>query len=426
VWIQNLDVVEKRSSPLQRARYARGLKVLSDDLPDIDPEAWENLCGAFLALANGWHRRAEQIKKVARQQPVRTDDQNHPQNLEGSFYVSREEVTLELPAYFAKAGSDGLAIGDYDYLIDALPTAKRLSPSVSLSKVSRDALATEEDENGEELPEEELEPLPPQPTEEQKRKIGRHLLNKFRSFVREYADSLGETSVETRAEANYQCSRYTLLHKAMARAADVGYLEAAEFRSLASWLTDRWTADLWAALQPEDGDEVEAATGCATFSLAAIAAIESPYIREQVGADEFDADLYSVLFRALENLRSFFIDLRQNVEAGLSRPEWEKAVDEYAGLWSAEVTPLGVVDDLGRRYRLWRLDEETPLQRALEEEGIHDSASLERDVLNIRSELPERIRRQDLLCKLLYLVHNGTSPQRSCGRTRDLRIALIW
>jgi hypothetical protein len=278
VWVQNLDAVEARSNPAQRARYAKGLKALSEGSLRFDPEAWENLFEAFVALAQGWNRRAEEPKRGPRPQPSPAPDgQERSWDPDESFYVYREDVSLELPAYFARVASDGLAIGDYEYLIDALPTANKLSAPALPSQEPTDtppAEGKEEGDEGTEIEEaEEGHSEPPEPTEEQKRRFGRRLYNRFRSFIREFEVSLSREPVETRAEANYQCTRYALLHRAIARAAGIRYLRAAQFRELASWLTDRWAAYLWASMLPEDREEVEGVTGCAAMSLAAVAAL---------------------------------------------------------------------------------------------------------------------------------------------------------
>jgi hypothetical protein len=149
-------------------------------------------------------------------------------------------------------------------------------------------------------------------------------------------------------------------------------------------------------------------TGCAAASLAAVAAISSTYVRQQVRTDEFDADLYSSLAKTLKDLRPFFVDLKKDVESRKLRPEWTKAMTEYTGLLHMGTTSYGVLSDLKRRYELWRLDDESPLRRTLREEGIIDSSHLEGNILRIRAELPDSSRRRDLLRKLLYLVHGDT------------------
>jgi hypothetical protein len=270
VWVQNLDAVEARSNPAQRARYAKGLRALSEGSLRFDPEAWENLFEAFVALSQGWNRRAEEPKRRSRPRPISAPDgQERSWDSDESFYVSREDVTLELPAYFARGASNGLAIGDYEYLIAALPTANKLSAPTPLSQEPTDIPLAEEEEGeeGTEVEEAEEGPSePPEPTEVQKRRIGRRLYIRFRSFIREYEASLSGEPLETKAEANYQCSRYVLLHRAIARAAGIRYLGPAEFRELASWLTDRWAAYLWSPMLPEDTEEVEGVTGCAAMS----------------------------------------------------------------------------------------------------------------------------------------------------------------
>jgi hypothetical protein len=99
--------------------------------------------------------------------------------------------------------------------------------------------------------------------------------------------------------------------------------------------------------------------------------------------------------------------------------EWSKLVEEYNRLRQAEPrqkifadwTPLQVLDDLARRYKVWEL-EDTPLwERVVEQLGLEGSVQREGGVLRVREELPHVSDQEDRLSRLLYSIHGGVEDQ---------------
>ena len=429
VWVQNLDAVERRANPVQRPRYATGLQALSEDSLGLDEDAWNNLFEAFLALSKGWAQYAKTLKPHSPKRPDKPQDEEDQTWDPESFYVSLEDVRLELPAYFARVESSGWGIGDFEYLISALPTAGRLGPPEPASGNLDGTPAPPEDDEGADSEEtgdeddkedgdeiEGTEPESPEASDEQRRRISNRLFKKFERLVGAYEESVAQTP-QTTAEATLLCLLYTALHVALARAASARLLDASRFRDLGSWLTAAWTADVWKLMQPDIRNEVEDDTGCATISLTVVAAATSLWAREEAEVwDEFDADLYVALAESLRELRPAFRDLKANLEAGQVHDRWTKAVGEYARLDPARATPLSRFQDLERRYEVWLLNEKSALLRALEKWEIADVADLENGVLRIHARLPHSMHRQDLLGKLLYMIHEGV----------ETSAALVW
>ncbi len=412
VWLQNLDAVERRANPVQRPRYASGLQALSEDSLGLDEDAWNNLFDAFFALSKGWVQYAKTLKPSTPTRGGESQDEQTESWDPESFYVSLEEVRLELPAYFARVESSGWGIGDFEYLISALPAAGALVPLGSASESAEEKSAPGEEGDGEDGTHnddeiEGAEAEPPEPSDEQRRRVSNRLFKKFERLVGAYEESLARPP-QTAAEATLLCLLYTALHVALARAASVRLLDGSRFRYLGSWLTAAWTAGVWKHLQPDVRHEVEDGTGCATISLAAGAATVSVWAREEVDVwDEFDADLFAVLAEPLRELRSVFKDLKTSLDAGQERDRWTKAAGEYAKLGPATTTSLVRFQDLERRYEVWHLNEKSTLLRVLERWEIAEVADLQNGVLRIQAPLPHPMHRQDLLGKLLYLIHNG-------------------
>jgi hypothetical protein len=162
-------------------------------------------------------------------------------------------------------------------------------------------------------------------------------------------------------------------------------------------------------------EELEERLACAATSLATIATVTALWLRELFDVDEFDYELYTQLRVSLRELRLVFISLKDAYEAGEERPEWEKLVEEYNRLRHAEPdqqffadwTPLQVLDDLARRYKVWELEESPLWERIVERLGLEGSVRREADVLRVRARLPHVGNQEELLRKLLYSVHGG-------------------
>lgn len=110
-----------------------------------------------------------------------------------------------------------------------------------------------------------------------------------------------------------------------------------------------------------------------------------------------------------------FLSLKETYDAGEESREWEKLVEDYNKLRYAELdeeyfapwTPLQVLDDLARRYKVWEL-EETPLwKRTVEKLGLEGSVQRDANVLHVRAKLPHIGAQEGLLRKLLYSIHGG-------------------
>ena len=108
---------------------------------------------------------------------------------------------------------------------------------------------------------------------------------------------------------------------------------------------------------------------------------------------------------------------RMTNEAGGESREWEKLVEEYNRLRYAELdeeyfaawTPLQVLDDLARRYKVWEL-EETPLwKRTADKLGIEGSVQRNGKILRVRAKLPHVGAREEFLRKLLCSIHRGVT-----------------
>jgi hypothetical protein len=356
-----------------------------------------------------------------------------------TFYVSLEDVRLELPAYFARVESSGWGIGDFEYLISALPAASNPGTLEPTSADADDppappAEGDEEEDLGEDSDElEENEPVTPELQEEQRRRIGKRLFKKFERLIASYEDSI-EQAPQTTAEATLLCMLYTALHVAVARAASARLLDAYRFRDLASWLTGAWTANMWKPLELQSRNEVEDSTGCATISLAAVAAATSLWAREEAEVrDDFDADLFGELAGSLSDLRPVVKSLETDLKSGQVPDRWTKAADEYAKLGPARATPLSRFDDLKRRYEVWHLNEKSALLRALERWEIADVADLQGGILRIHALLPDSMHRKDRLSKLLYLIHEGVEASaavvwenaQSTGTIRWIALVLV-
>lgn len=419
VWVQNLDAVEKRANPVQRPRYPRGLHALERDLLGPEWESWNSLFEAFSTFSNSWLRYAEARKPRSPRSTERKAGSQQAWDPE-FFYISRDEVTLELPRYFAKVENSGVAIGDFEYLISALPSARKASDdAATYGEESTDALVDEEApededaEHDEDIDKEETEPRP-EVTEEHLQWLRKRLDRKFRSIIKDYEDSIAEAPVENKAEASYLCLPYPALQKAIMISAREGLIDAWQLRELASHLTSAWTTKLWKDVP--DKDELEDRLACAATSLATVATLTSPWLRQFVGVDEFDYDLYKQLRESLGELRPVFLTLRKAYDAGEERPEWQKLVEEYNKLRHVELeekhfaswTPLQVLDDLERRYRAWDLDETPPWQKIADELGIGGAVRRDEEVLRVRATLPHVGEQERILARLLYSVSEGT------------------
>lgn len=252
--------------------------------------------------------------------------------------------------------------------------------------------------------------------EEQRERLGNRLFKKFRALMRTYEESMQQPT-QNIAEATLISSLYTALHVAFARAATAHILDAGRFRELVSRLTYSWTNGVWSPMPPGLRNEVEESTGCATISLAAIAAATSPWTRQHSGdQDEFDAEMFTELVGTMKELRPFFLELKDSFKAGSPGARWTKAAYEYAKLTLERTNPLLRFEDLERRYEVWHLDEKSLLQRELKKLELHGTTELENGVLRIRAPLPDSMYRKDRLAKLLYLVNEGV----------DDRAAVVW
>lgn len=431
VWVQNLDAVEKRASPVQRSRYPKGLQALGEGSLGPEWESWNSLFEAFSAFSNSWLRydNAGRPRSVKPGQPKDDTRQDWDPDL---FYISRDEVTLELPRYFAKVENSGVSIGDFEYLIGALPSARRsLATGLTYEDEVTDALIDEEEaaaaEGGEDARDEDTAPpeegeAPPEITEEHLQWLRNRLYRKFRSIIEEYENSLSGAPVENKAEAAYLSLPYPALQKAVVISRQEDLLDAVRFRELASRLTASWTMTLWREAPKKE--ELEQKLACAATSLATIATLTAPWLREYVDADEFDYDLYKPLRESLKELRPAFISLRDGYETGEESREWETLVEEYNRLRQAnpyqaslaDWTPLQVLDDLARRYKAWGIAEMLPWERVVEALGLEGSAQRDDDVLRVRAKLPHVGRQEELLGRLLYSVHGGAGA----------RAAVLW
>lgn len=416
VWVQNLDAVEKRANPVQRPKYPRGLQALDQGSLGAEWESWNSLFEAFSAFSNSWLRydTAGRPKSPKPRVDKGASQRDWDPDL---FYISRDEVTLELPRYFAKVESSGFAIGDFEYLIGALPSARRsLATGVTYEEESTDALVEEEAAEGEEGEAEasgEIEPSRAEVTKEHLEWLGKRLYKKFRAIIGEYENSLSREPVENKAEASYLCLPYPALQKAIMISAREGLLDVAQFRELASRLTASWTTRFWKeALEKE---ELEEKLACAATSLTTIATVTAPWLRQLANVDEFDYELYKQLREPLKELRSEFISIMDTYEAGKESPAWERLVAEYNRLRQAEPdqqffadwTTLQVLDDLARRYKVWN-PEETPLwERIVEELDLEGSVRRDANVLRVRAKLPHVGNQDELLGKLLYSIYGG-------------------
>lgn len=426
VWVQNLDAVERRANPVQRPRYARGLQALGKDSLGLDEDAWDSLFDAFLTLSNGWGEYAKSFrtKKINTTAHTSKPGKQKEQTWDPeSFYVTLEDVRIELPAYFARVENSGWSIGDFEFLISALPTAGLVPAEAPLDApedpetsededhVSKeDESVGDEDEGGDDEGEDDEE------KEERRKRTGNRLFKKFRDLERAYEESITQPAQNV-AEATLISSLYTALHVAFARAATARLLDAPRFRELVSRLTYSWTNEVWSPMPVDLRDEVEGSVGCATISLAATVAATSPWAREHAeDRDEFDADMFIKLAGMLRELRPYFLGLKADFVSGKVADRWTKATDEYSHLDFENATSLTRFEDLERRYEIWHLDEKSALQRALKKEGLDEAAELEDAVLRVRAPLPNSMFRRELLSKLLYLIHEDV----------DLGAAVVW
>ena len=418
VWVQNLDAAEKRANPVQRPRYAKGLQALEADALGPEWESWNSLFDAFNAFSDSWIRytqsRRPRTPKLA-ESSTESRTVWDPEN----FYISRDELTLELPRYFARVDNSGVSIGDFEYLIGALPSAQRaLDDGATYSEESTDALfgdePPEEDDVEEEGTHGEETEAHLEVSDEHLQWLRYRLHRKFRSIVGSYEDAIGKAAIQTAAEASYLCLPYPALHKAMMISAREGLLDASQLRGLASRLTAAWTTKLWKDLS--DKPDLEERFACAATSLATVAAITSPWLRRLVDADEFDYELYKELRLPLRELRPLFLELKETYHSGQGSHAWEKLVEDYNRLRHAELeeeyfaswTPLQVLDDLTDRYRVWDLDDAPLWQRIADELGLVGAASRDGDVIRVRARLPHVGDQERYLSRLLYSVHGGT------------------
>lgn len=426
VWIQNLDAVERRANPAQRPRYARGLQGLGKDSLGLDEDAWNSLFDAFLRLSSGWGEYARSFRpekaKTTAQTSKPGEEKVQTWNKE-SFYVTLEDVRIELPAYFARVENSGWGIGDFEFLISALPTAG-LVPAESPPGAPEAPGATEDEDeasknNGSEEGEDEGEDDEGEDEGEKKerrKRLGNRLFRKFKDLVRAYEESIRQP-VQNVAEATLVSSLYTALHVTFARAAAARLLDAPRFRELVSRLSYAWTNEVWTPMPADLRGEVEGSIGCATISLAATVAATSPWAREHAeDQDEFDADMFIKLARTLRELRPSFLGLKVDFASGKARDRWTKATDEYSQLSFEKATPLTRLEDLERRYEMWHLDDKSALQRELKKEGLGEAAELADAVLRVRAPLPNPMFRRELLGRLLCLIHEGV----------DSRAAVVW
>lgn len=429
VWVQNLDAVERRANPVQRPRYARGLQGLGKDSLGLDEDAWDSLYDAFLALSSGWGEYAKSFRPEKTKTTAHTskpgEEKEQTWNPE-SFYVTLEDVRIELPAYFARVENSGWGIGDFEYLISALPTAGLVpaeappdAPENHKASEDEDEVSEDdgseggEDEGGDDEGEENKKN---KEKEERRKRRGNRLFKKFKALVRAYEESIRQPARNV-AEATLISSLYTALHVAFARAATARLLNAPGFRELVSSLTYSWMSEVWTPMPVDHRDKVEGRIGCATISLAATVAATSPWAREHAeDQDEYDADMFIKLAGTLRELRPSFLCLKADSAAGKVRDRWTKATDDYSRLSFEMATPLTRIEDLERRYEIWQLDEKSALQRELKKEGLNEAAELEDAVLRVRAPLPNSMYRRELLSKLLYLIHEDV----------DSRAAVVW
>lgn len=418
VWVQNLDAAEKRANPVQRPRYARGLQALEADALGPEWESWNSLFDAFNAFSDSWLRYT-QSRRPRAPKPAEPSTESRTVWDPENFYISRDELTLELPRYFARVDNSGVSIGDFEYLIGALPSAHRaLDDGATYSEESTDALLGDEPPEEDDVEEEgthgEETETHPRVSEEHLQWLRYRLHRRFRSIVGSYEDAIGKAAIQTAAEASYLCLPYPALHKAMMISAREGLLDVSQFRGLASRLTAAWTTKLWKDLP--DKEDLEERFACSATSLATVAAITSPWLRRLTDADEFDYELYKQLRIPLTELRPWFLALKETYDSGKDSRAWEKLVEDYNRLRHVELeeeyfaswTPLQVLDDLRNRYRVWDLDDAPLWQRIADELSLGEAVSRDGDVIRVRARLPHVGDQELYLSRLLYSVHGGT------------------
>jgi hypothetical protein len=339
VWVQNLDTVEQRSNPVQRARYSDGYRVMLEDLAGFDRDAWEALFPALKAFSDSWIGYTSQLKTSRPAQPSHEQEQRQQPLDADSFYISRDEITLELPRYFSKVENTGLSIGDLEHLISTLPSARALAPDPSTYKESRDALAREEDEEdptaGEEVTAtgDEVE-TSSQITDEKRRDLGQLLYRKLRSSVRGFGKALA-TPPQSVAEASWLGLAYTNLHNLIAVAARKELIDAVQFRELVSELVSSGITTLWKDARL--GREIEGSLMCGAASLVAVACTTSAWIRDRARvSNPFDDGLYKKLARPLKELRPVYAALQESRRSGEFPPGWGELADNYSALQHGE------------------------------------------------------------------------------------------
>ena len=396
----------------------------------LDEGAWNSLFDAFMALSRGWGEYAKTFKPERAKKATRTGSESEPGDKTwnpDSFYVALEDVKIELPTYFARVENSGWAIGDFEHLISALPTAGFVAseappgpsedvepPDVNVGAGEEGSEGGEEDENSAAGEDEAAQ-------EQHRRLVSNRLFRKFRTLIGTY-DASVEHPAETAAEATLVSTLYAALHVAFARAVTVRLLDTSGFRELSPRLIRSWTDKVWKPMPSKLRDEVECTTGCATITLAAISAATSPWAREHLDdQDEFDADMHKQLVATMRELRPFFLGLTAEFESGEIRTRWTKAAGEYGRLGGTGGDAVSRYQDLENRYEIWRLDEQSALQRELKKLGLLDTAALHGNVLRVHAPLPDAMFRMDHLRKLLYLIHDGVNERAAVAwSNRDL------
>lgn len=430
VWVQHLDAIERKANPTQRARYAKGLRALGEDSLGLDQQSWDQIFDAFLALSGEWtayvgvrnHGAGSTSAGAREEQPSEGEKSGEPP---GDFYVSREDITLKLPEYFARRRNEGLAIGDYEYLIAALPTAGA-GLVESLIQESGDASASETEEaereaekageRGEEAGEAPGPPEVDELTTSQRARLRDRLYRKLRRIAQAYEKSLAQGKPQDAVEAYHPAATYTALLGALARAVDVGLLGAEALREIVGSMVPTFTAKVWDVLDETQKDELESAVGCASVSLAAISAATSIWARRPIGEYDFDQHMHAVLRSPMASLRLEFLSLQSELANGKERPAWRTVVADYSKLGGSDRSSALTLRDLERRYRLWRLDEAGPLQRALEDRGIAEETENEGGRLLIRAPIPNLNTLLSSMRLLAYLTQQSSGESMCCVR----------
>lgn len=126
--------------------------------------------------------------------------------------------------------------------------------------------------------------------------------------------------------------------------------------------------------------------------------------------------MHALLRSPLTSLRPVFLSLQAELADSEERQAWRTAVSEYSQIGGSGRSSALTLHDLEHRYRLWRLDETGPLQRALEDRGIAEEAEIEGSRLRIRAPLPDLNTLLSSMRLLAYLTQQYSGESVCCVR----------